>query len=143
MGLIGFMSMKEFEGEISINRSHHSHSEDNISIDIDDKNSGCRIATIRASVIDFANALFSLRGQNCKYVLSNLELAGKIREHKDILVKIPKTAKDKTIEQALAEFEVDGWKGRVSDAKNHHRAVEYADKYTSYRVGFTRYVDGE
>ena len=82
-------------------------------------------------------------GANCDIRLRGLDLIGKTREVKEVLVRAPKRvfddeAKDAVvIRAAISEHEVDGWKGQDGDLRNGNRQSGAG----TYRVAFTRYVE--
>lgn len=74
----------------------------------------------------------------------NATHAGKIREIKEEQVFIPDAGNAERKEvamKAIAAYEKDGWKGRVSDALNHHMRVSRSENGAIQRVTFIRFVD--
>jgi len=91
----------------------------------------------------FAKAITGSRNQLCTVALRDLHNLGKRREVKEIIVpyvRIPGELRteDSAKAQALAPFEVDGWKGRPSDLGNYYRGSPGGQ---SYCVTFTRFVE--
>lgn len=113
-------------------------------IELRDESSGVLFLEVELTAEDLMLAVSGRSEMDCQFELRYLETVGKLREHKEEVVPIPTMGvpvTDKSIARALETFEVDGWKARREDAKNHHRLVEYKAKYSLYRVSFTRFVD--
>lgn len=113
-------------------------------IELRDESSGVRFLEVELTAEDLMLAISGRSEMDCQFELKYLETVGKLREHKEEIVPIPTMGVFVTAEvvtKALEPFEIDGWKARREDAKNHHRFVEYKAEYSLYRVSFTRFVD--
>ena len=142
------------KGKISINKVGHLASQMYMKIALEDELSGVQVFEAKMQLRDFAQAITGLSHVDVKYELGNVELVGKMRMEKTILVKFPvqkhHMMSDEVIRVAISEYEVAGWVGCDADAKNYHnfvhsdkvpQAVKDAHKDISvYRVGYHRYV---
>lgn len=126
-------------GKIHICVVHSSHDDDYVAIKVDDDIS-CRPAIeIRMSIADFGEALLGRGRTPCHFEPSN-PCVGKKREHKTVIVPLRHGADATEIAEAFAPFEIDGWKGSVGHAKNHHNRTRTEDGRESVKVMFERYV---
>ena len=123
---------------ISIHR--FSGSSSGISITLRDEVSGCEFFRGEMNAEDFGNAVTGLSEQPIEGNLATANV-NKKREVKEEVVPYQngyqsdqKEAKRK--QEALAPFEVDGWRGRKDDLGNQHRGTG-----NGYRVTFIRFVD--
>ena len=139
--------MKEnLKGRIIISRTHSNvEPHEFMSLTLTDSISGTRVIDARMSLKEFARAITSTNA-DCTFSLYG-DCAGMKRETKEEIVFVPdgphKERKERA-KEALAEYEVDGWIGDVSDATNHHRRVgKEHDGGKDYRVSFVRFVDAE
>ena len=114
-----------------------------ISITVVDKKCSCEFIELQIPYSEFAQALTGLSRIDCVANFRENAPIGKKREHKFVIVKCPDYAniedrekREKAARKVFAEFEVDGWKGNVDDAFNHHN---WCGK-NEVRVGFVRYV---
>lgn len=133
--------MKGSKGNISIIRYSSTST---MKIELRDESSGIRFLEVELTAGDLMLALSGRSEMDCEFELRHLENVGKLREHKEEVVPIPTMGvrvSDEAITKALEPFEVDGWKARREDTKNHHCFVEYNAEYSLYRVSFTRFVD--
>jgi hypothetical protein len=136
--------MMDLNGELIITRPQGNMTSDHVSITVTDKASRFPILKAMMSHEAFSRALGS-QGQACQIEFYDTAPIGKQREHKSINVLIPSgyQNREENARKAMFEYEVDGWKGRLDDALNHHTAVKMTDDGTYHRVVFTRYTDEE
>lgn len=123
------------KGRMAISRTNSTRGPDMIRMTVTDNKSGEQFLEIRLSLEDFSRVVtgmmldidMDLRHENL----------GKTREHKYEDVPFDRlSATDEEVDEALAHFEVFGWKADRSDMTNHHRRVgRFAQ-----RVSFTRHV---
>lgn len=129
---------KKHKGNISISRwSSNREPYSGISITIEDESSGTTVLDLDMTPEAFGNAVTGLSSQPCEFDFHG-ENIGKIREQKTEYVRWYDPGKTNSKQDALAPFEIDGWKGRESDLGNHHRRDPISQKYS---VNFTRFVD--
>jgi hypothetical protein len=126
---------------------------------IKDKLSGSTICDIEMTAEEFAGQITGASTTNVQARWSNLERIGKRREVKTEIVMVDARAWDTedqraAAKKAIAEFEIDGWTGRVDDALNMHRRVGSGPKAPedtardgvigdAYRVSFIRFVEAD
>jgi len=116
-----------------------------IAVSIRDDVSFCEILEAEFSLDNFMRALTgqgSIKGDG-EWRIVNL---GKKRETKTVQVLVPDgpwETRNERARVAIAEHEVDGWRGNVSDATNHHRQGKKADGGYYYNVDFVRFVEAE
>jgi hypothetical protein len=136
------MKNKTLNGSISISCPQGGDS-DYISIQLEDISSSTRFCEVRIKYAEFTQALTG-RGYMPMAFELRASKVGLIREHKRELVEFRYKNWDKREEeaaQALIPFEVDGWKGSISDMLNYcHRNVN-KDGIDYQEVTFTRYVE--
>ena len=90
---------------------------------------------------DFADALFGLSRVSCDFELKAANV-GLIREVKEEIVPVPSyTLNFDQQKEAIASFEVDGWKARSGDIGNHHMASKLDGDKWAYKVVFVRFVN--
>lgn len=117
---------KQLTGTLSISRTSSNRPLDRpIKITLEDELSRCRVVQIELTLADFAEALTGMFGVPCQFTWPSSSVVGKRHEHKTEVVFIPDKCTDRKDQESarkhFAEFEVDGWRGRVSDAFNSHR----------------------
>ena len=133
-------------GKVSSNKEpyHYMH------IQIRDEESGCIVVELEMSMEAFAK---SITGGNspCDIPFFNDSgNIGKIHEYKEEVVPLgfQYTEDEKT--DAIAIFEVDGWKGRREDLGNMHRRIRTrthdlqasrVEVIDGWRVTYDRYVE--
>lgn len=136
--------MDALQGMLTISRPQCSNGEKHIRIELVDKNSGCQAFEVEIPLENFAEALTGLGHAACKYDFNDSGVLGKNHETKvekvHILCKPYADNRDVAIKRAFEKFEVDGWKGYVSDAVNSRRIVEYCNESYWVNVAFHRYV---
>ena len=135
--------MKKLPGRLIVTNPHGGDRKDYVNVQITDAISSTILVNVKLSLEQFGIALSSSREVKCDLEYYP-ESIGKVQESKTEEVFVPKGEwKDryKTAEEAVSKFEVDGWKGSVSDATNSKRNIEYGDKGTIQKVSFYRYVD--
>ena len=132
---------------ISISRIQERGVPDCIHVRVEDETSGCTFLDLELSLADFALAITGLSGMRCKGRIWMDAPIGKQRQVKEEWVERPAEYVKSKDEQAVAAkafapYEIDGWKGRVSDLFNHHRRSKI-NKHGEggYKVVFTRFVD--
>ena len=107
-----------------------------VSITLEDKASGIQFCEIHMSLEEFGRMMHAPTHAKCEVVLRGLDHVGWDYEVKEDVVPYASHGKDQeAISAALAQFEVDGWKGRTSDLGNMHRRSG-----DGYRVTFRRFV---
>jgi len=137
------------KGRISISKVHVSGEDivipgekDYISIEIEDELSSIRFLSLKMSLLNFANAITGQGYLPVDFKLGGLKNVGKKLEVKTLEVHIPKKnpkrafLSDEDIRQAIKISEVDGWKGRDKDAKNHHNYLPG----DNYKINFHRWI---
>jgi hypothetical protein len=147
--------MKTLPGSISIVRRTGFEGE-TIVIELTDGMSRTRMLEVQMQMLDFARAVTGVGEMPCEFRLGNTELAGWTRDVKHEQVTIEYGTFEPTsaqVDEALAPFEVDGWKASHrwgDDMGNHHRMVfKPGDGYRmaavsirreTYRVVFVRFL---
>lgn len=134
--------VKRLSGRMRISRTQSNQEDDYISLALTDVGSGVPFLNVKISLSAFADLLTN-REAACDFELRWTDSVGMLREHKTENVFVPKSTwehRKAVAEAALVPHEVDGWKGSVTDAMNHHRRVTHDDGGTTYLVGFTRFV---
>ena len=112
-----------------------------VEIELTDTKSGIEFMHVHITLEAFAEAITGSGSQSCTFELSGMCNVGKRREVKHEFVSYDNVSKSQDYEakaQALAPFEVDGWRGRTSDLGNMHKWNR--DK-SAYDVLFIRFVD--
>jgi hypothetical protein len=133
-------------GQLNICRPSGGQSDSEIRIEVIDKSSGCVAFEIRVPAKEMMEALTGYGFRSCTFDINTSGVIGKTREHKTEMVPIPQDAPygDKgkeVIKAALKPFEVNGWKGRASDAENTmHRSRGVKDGFRMMEVTFERYI---
>lgn len=115
-----------------------------IRLRLTDSVSGTTIADVDFSFEEFAKALMSSTGQGI--ASWNTQNLGKKRQVKTESVFVPKgeyKSRNERAKAAIAPFEVNGWRGYVNDATNHHRRESSTSEGDWQTVSFTRFVDVE
>lgn len=126
-------------GGLTIGRRSCSNREDFVSISIVDSLSRLEVVEAQIPLKDFSRALLGLAEVPADILFEPDDRLGKKREHKQELVKIPKSPYEASLEEkleALYEYEVDGWGAIHSDLSNKHGYEE-----NGVRVTFERWVD--
>jgi len=131
------MNREYLKGNISIGRVTSNVEENYIGIRIEDELSGINLLEIKISYEAFGNAVTGLSSQDIEYTLGRFDLAGKKREVKTENIMFLPNKTDKDIRDCISCFEINGWKGRDEDAKNHHNRMGQ----DIYKVTFVRWVD--
>ena len=128
---------KELKGHLTISRPQCGGGEKYISITFVDEKSSAEFLAAKIDLANFAEALTGLGRVECSFELRP-SLVGKTEEIKDVEVIVSDGAyslTDKQLEDILAPYERNGWKGHLRDLKNHHRRTTHG-----YTVTFERYV---
>lgn len=128
-------------GKLSISRPRGS-GPDYVSIALTDARNHSTIGEIRLDLTTFAEALFGMGYVDCTFDLDTSHV-GLDYEYKQVEVFVPEGPYLKGRVQAalaVAAHEVDGWRGRVDDARNPHNVVRRVESGVYYRVHFGRYV---
>jgi hypothetical protein len=132
------------KGEVRLGHVHSNGPEgDYVVIEIEDDVSGIRFLSLKIANKD-TSKFFLHKATPCEVELQGLELIGCTREVKYEFVPRLKHARpyehrDADAQDALAPFEVDGWKGSNSCYGNGHRSAKKGD-VDGYSVLFSRYV---
>jgi len=106
---------------------------------VEDDTSGARVLELWMSLEEFAKALTSSYGEAEMEIYRQAPI-GKKRENKDEIIKVgrnPWERDEAKLKALITPYEVDGWKGDISDLTNWHRRVGDGLQ----RVGFRRYVE--
>lgn len=120
---------KILQGKLTISRMTSNFNNPRpIRITLKDDLSSCEVVEINLSLEAFANAITAAGFQPCEFEFNASGVVGKKREHKTEVVFIPNkigykkgnNGDRKAVQPYLAPYEVDGWKGRASDALNSH-----------------------
>ena len=141
--------MKELPGKITINRwSSNREPQYGISIEIQDRISGCILIKVEMTLEEYALASTGLAYQPCQFSYNDSGVIGKKREIKVELVIIKGERygeiSAEAITKAFEPYEIDGWKGSICDAKNHKNDVTlYNGPGVQRRVTFIRYIETE
>lgn len=108
-------------GNITISRwSSSSDDPRKITIRVIDETSGVEFISIALSLEELALALTGLGNVDCAYSVQGLRTIGRKAESKEALVPYADAHHTRHDPKALAALEVNGWKVRESDLKNHH-----------------------
>lgn len=147
----------KLKGRLTISKPHYSSGEDSVEITLVDELSGIEAFMIKATLEDFAKALFSSGHKPCEYEYVPNAPLGMLREYKTELVFVPSRysassffndkKREDSGERFVASFEVDGWKASLSDLSNNHHWTreplppgKKPGSDSMVRVGFIRYV---
>lgn len=126
-----------FKALLSISRISGTDESTPMRITIEDEASGCRIVEASFSLEGFMRALTSQSDVEGNGILWRGPVGFK-HQHKEEIVPRPKSRLASSADRdALRPFEVDGWRGDVSDMHNHHRW----QGDNQVRVLFRRYVN--
>lgn len=132
------------KGFITISRPSFGSDKEIISIKIGDSASHKQFVEVEIGLREFALVLTGQGHVTCQFELNNVELVGKIREHKTEMVPLPESyygMSGEALACLLAPFETNGWKGCLSDLKNGKCHSTNPDGQRVANVGFIRYVD--
>lgn len=134
----------KFRAQVSIGRVTSNTEDPYILLTLEDKDACVEFLEVKMSLDDFAR---TLTGQGCVEgvgILRNVRAVGTRHEVKRVVVPYTaplirdeaqlRIAKD----EALKEFEVEGWTGHRGDLGNHHCRTS-----AGYTTTFTRFVDPE
>ena len=124
---------------ITITRPQYSDGRKCVNISVRDLVSGCEVLDAEIPYEQFVDGLMHGTGyMEADWRIDNL---GKKLEVKEEVVSYSADWKDRVANAiaAVAEHEVDGWKGRAGDATNHHRS-SIRDDTVRASVVFTRHV---
>lgn len=146
------MEMVRLNGLITISRRIGNNETEvrPIALVLIDDSSGLCICEILLSLEDFALVLTGQGRVACQVDLNRTDLFGKVLETKQELVLIPddmlqssfsSSGDRQRLRTVVAEFEVDGWRGRDDDLFNHHNWRFGPDNRKAALVWFQRYVD--
>lgn len=130
------------EGKISIGRVHSNNGEW-VEITIKDETSLVEFLEVKVSLENFAKLITGLSYIDCNFQTRGLNLVGKQREYKTVIVACDgwslKRDEEEAINAVLAPYEVDGWIGRRYDLKNSKNYVGHE----GVKVLFERWVEQE
>ena len=134
---------KKVKGQLTIGRVH-SGTKIFIYIEVIDKASGCMLTQIYVDPGEFSKAVTGLSMQLCEVEFYADCPAGKTREIKHELVKVPpkfnlksEHERKEAAKKLLKPFEKGGWVGSASDLDNHYNFVSDVG---GYKVHFIRFV---
>lgn len=126
------------DGQITISRPSSYGDEEYVEISVVDESSRVEFVEIRVKLADFARCVTGMGHTAMTFGVRGLHLVGTRIETKTEVVPRPSFgANAAEIAFALVPFEVDGWKGDVSDLTNGHRSNGMGGQ----SVGFRRHVD--
>jgi hypothetical protein len=137
--------MKKLDAQLTISRPQYGDGRKMIVIRLDDVLSSCGIVDIYIKPEDFAECLTGLSMVPCTTEVDLDRPIGKKREHKREIVSRPEFDRKnlKAAAQLLAPYEIDGWKGDLSDLFNSHRWVLAEDGQWGVSVQFVRHVESQ
>lgn len=125
------------KGRVTIGR--FTGSSEGVRIEFTDESSRVRFATATLTVEDFGRAITGLGEIDCEIETRNLHLVGTMAENKTEVIKVERPFGSSELfdrlKTAVSNLEVDGWKHRESDLKNHHNY-----KSDGIHVTFFRHV---
>jgi len=101
---------------------------------IKDDSSKVTVCEISMNAEQLAQVLTGISTQGISVEWGFVGKIGMVREVKRELVHVPNRS---LVKEAVAGFEVNGWKGRLEDASNHHKRGPGSDMYW---VTYTRHV---
>ena len=143
--------MSTLKGSMRMMRTSCNVEEDYLSIEVEDELSGIQFLKVKMPLGSMADLLTS-RTAECEFEARAWHNVGKKRETKREKVFIPGNIYDlkkrlEAADEAVKKFNVDGWRGDVRDAVNHHnrcaKGVEDGVDGEYYSVRFTRFVEVE
>ena len=137
--------MKQFPGTIRASCVSSNVEDDRIVLEIHDVKSGVVLMKVSMTYAEYGVLAAGGRSTDCELTLFRTDLAGATRETKTEAVDINKygySHEKADAKKAVAPFEVDGWKARISDVFNGHRSFNKGDRRFS-NVVFVRFVDSE
>lgn len=132
----------KLKGKLTIGRVNCGYPEkDYIRVEINDANSSITFIVAEVSLADFAQAITGLACVPMSFEAQGLDKVGKKLQLKRINVVLPSSDHEQ-IEAVVAEHEVEGWLGDVSDTKNHHN-IFYSQGVRSpiAKVSYRRWVE--
>lgn len=129
-------------GRITISRT--SGNREMIVIGITDWDSMAKFVEAEMTLEDFARCVTGHHSP-CELEVRQLEQVGKEIQSKTEYVLLSPQATPASIRLAVQAYEVDGWIGNDSDAKNHHHYIptKNRDDKHCYAVGYRRWVEKE
>lgn len=125
--------MKKFRGKLTLSFPTGGKEGRAARISLDDDSSGVPVVQVELTMEEFGLFISGLAMRPCEYEAGNSALFGASREVKSEQV----VWGDATKEDAVAPFEVDGWRARLSDVGNYHNRISH----DIYNVMFFRFVD--
>lgn len=146
---------KGLAGKLCISRPNCYGGEEYVEITLQDATSHSMMVEIKVPLAEFARALTGFSNQPCRFDVGAVEAAGSVYQYKTEIVRgrgdlfRSGPERDRIEDEALAPFEIDGWRARRSDIGNGHRAVRGESTEAgawAYSVTFFRNVrpdDGE
>lgn len=139
------------KGQISIVRQSGSGEDRSlVAIEVTDGLSGCRLLDVEMNFEDFGKALLGQGFMPCEFDFYEKCPIGKQHQHKQEEVFVPRhdyREREAVSAVAVKPYEVDGWKGRISDCTNHHNRVRINEVGPNGEAGewqtvtFHRYVE--
>lgn len=119
------------KGALTISRVH-SQDGDYVEIRIYDDKSHIEFLTVRASLVEFANALLGSGYREIEMELRGLSSIGMTAENKEVFVKCENN--DAARKKAVKALEIDGWHARQDDVTNHHRITNNGVTVVFFRL---------
>lgn len=111
-------------GEVHIGQPHRGDGKRTVEIHVTDDASRVRFVVVECAYEEFVVALMQGTGA-CEIEVRGLEKLGTTREHKSEAVPWDMYVdRDRDPAEALAPFEVNGWRANRDDLKNGHRCVK-------------------
>ena len=129
------------QARMRISRVHCNQGGDFVSLELEDTVSGVHFASAEMAMDDFAQAMFGM-SRPLDVKLRGINLIGATPENKTVFVpdvRATYSRDDAAAKAAIAPFEVDGWRGRLSDFGNHHKSTTVGGQ-KGYMVIFSRFV---
>lgn len=133
----GSIMSKKLKGKISLSRYTSNVRPDGVTISLIDESSGVQCVEIEISIETLGYIITGLSHQECTFEWRP-DFVGMIRENKTEIIPFTATnykTRDQESAAALAPYEVDGWKGSITDMTNGHCRTP-----SGQRVGFRRFV---
>lgn len=113
-----------------------------VRITLVDDSSNCHLLEIKMTLTEFSAAVLCNMNLSCLYLLEEDCPRGKKREVKTVSIVVQGKSyhSKENIRQAISVYEVDGWKGRDSDATNSYNITNYCDQYYEVSITFIRFI---
>lgn len=129
------------KAKLTISRTTCNTEDDYISIEVRDNLSSIVFFEAKIDLKSFAQCITGLSQQPIEFGIRGFENIGRKLETKSEEVQIPDNSmlfmEHSSIKEAVAVYEIDGWKGRWADCFNHHNHLGN----NKYRVHYYRWVE--